>query len=193
MRKVSTREQEKLMGVLQRNEERLKSFAGVHHVDVGDRYIDGRPTEGLAVRVHVLEEKSESDLEPAEVLPKELDGVRIDVIESNPQPFQLPRTERLDVLIGGWAVAHPNPGAFGTLGMVVSDSQTGAPMGLTNRHVFSGNVGDNVAQPATTNANDVMRHARAFRCSDLALHLLERLRRPRGPRGRRAPARASPG
>ena len=133
MRKVSTREQERLMGVLQRNEERLKSFAGVHHVDVGYRYIDGRRTEGLAVRVHVHEKKAESDLEPAEVLPKELDGVRIDVFESNPQPFQSPRTERLDVLVGGWAVAHPNPGAFVTLGMVVFDSQTGAPMGLTNR------------------------------------------------------------
>ncbi len=159
LREVSQAEQDAALDVLRRNEDRLRGFKGVHYIDIGFRYVNGQPTDELAIRVHVHEKRLESELAASEIVPEEVEGVPIDVIQSNPQLQQNPRDQRFDPLVGGIAARNTRHPFFGTLGAVVFDAVSGAQMGLSNHHVFVGNTGqagDNIAQPATVNQADVI-------------------------------------
>jgi hypothetical protein len=158
MKQFSEQEQEGLLDILKRHEEELKAFEGVHYVDVGYEFEDGKPTDKLAIRVHVHAKKLESELRPSQVLPHEIEGVPVDVIQSNPE-LQQNRDQRFDPLVGGIAVQNTRHDFFGTLGAIVFDAVSSVPMGLSNYHVFvngTGQAGDNIAQPATTNSADVI-------------------------------------
>jgi hypothetical protein len=127
----------------------------------------------------VYEKKPESALDASEILPREVEGVPVDVIRSRPVLHQLPRDDRLSVLRGGVGVGNTtHPQGTGTLGTVVFDVQTGAPMALTCHHVFVDNprtaaavgaAGDVIAQPASGNAADAIgaldRFDRALDCA----------------------------
>jgi hypothetical protein len=160
MREISEQEQEALLDVLRRHEHELRGYKGVHYVDVGYKFVNGEPTDALAIRVHVGEKQPESALEAAQVLPKEIEQLPVDVIQSRPGLEQNPRDARFDPLEGGIAVrnAQQNIG-FGTLGVVVFDGASLDPMGLSNHHVLvrqGGQAGNNIAQPNSTNTNDVI-------------------------------------
>ena len=153
----------KLLKVLEKHKEELMAYKGVHYVDVGFKFENGVPTEELAIRVHVHEKKPESELESAEILPEELDGIPIDVIQSNPEledeDAYRNRNARFNPLVGGVAVRNTRLGLLGTLGTVVFDAASLAPMGLSNHHVLvgaTGVAGDNITQPATTNNADII-------------------------------------
>src|ERR1700752_14180 len=124
MREVSQDEQNKIMDILRRNQEEIKSFEGVHYVDVGYKFVDGHPSEELAIRVHVPEKKPESALESTEVLPQQIEGIPVDVIQSEPQLHQNPRDQRFDPLLGGIAIRNVRHNFFGTLGMIVRASSS---------------------------------------------------------------------
>jgi hypothetical protein len=159
MKEFSEQEQETLLDVLSRHEQELKAYQGVHYVDVGYKFEDGKPTDELAIRVHVGEKQPESELESSQVLPRDIENVRVDVIQSSPALEQNPRDKRFDPLEGGIAVKNTRHAFFGTLGAVVFDAASSVPMGLSNHHVLvgqGGRKGDRIAQPSSGNPADVI-------------------------------------
>ena len=90
------------------------------------------------------------------MLPDNIEGVPIDVIQSNPG-LEQGRDDRFNPLVGGIAARNTRHNSFGTLGAIVFDAASKVPMGLSNHHVFvgpEGQTGDNISQPATGNAGD---------------------------------------
>jgi hypothetical protein len=159
MKRFSEQEQEALLDVLRRHEQELKAYRGVHYVDVGYKFEDGKPTDELAIRVHVGEKQPESELESSQVLPRDIENVRVDVIQSSPALEQNPRDKRFDPLEGGIAVGNQRHTFFGTLGAVVFDAASSVPMALSNHHVLVGSrgrKGDEIAQPISKDPADVI-------------------------------------
>jgi hypothetical protein len=158
MKEVSEQEQEALLNTLRRHERELKAYPGVHYVDVGYKFENGEPTDVLAIRVHLGEKKPESEVEPSQVLPRSIEEVPVDVIQSNPG-LEQNRDARFDPLVGGIAVGNQRHDSFGTLGAVVFDAASSVPMGLSNHHIFvgvGGRKGDKIAQPFTRDSADVI-------------------------------------
>jgi hypothetical protein len=158
MRKVSEQEQEALLDILRRHEQELRAYRGVHRLDVGYKFEDGKPTDVLAIRVHVGEKKLESELEPWQRLPRVIEGILVDVIQSNPELHQ-DREKRFDPLVGGVAVGNTRHNFGGTFGAVVFDADTLEPLGISNHHALvdvEGEEGDEIAQPNHGDPNDVI-------------------------------------
>lgn len=157
MKAVEPEEQARLLAVLKKHKKRLLRYPGVHHVDVGYVYKRGRPTGTLGIRVHVRKKRPKSQLARREVLPKEIAGVTVDVLETNPQPQLVNRTAKQNPLLAGVEIRNTRLSGAGTLGAIVFDRDTLEPMGLSNAHVLvknSGQQGDVVNQPGTTRASD---------------------------------------
>lgn len=127
-------------------------------IDIGYKYVDGTPTDTLAIRFHVKEKIPKSALEAAELFPEEIDGYPVDVIQGNYKPGgshstsaeATSRTTRFSRLQPGISVAHTSVTA-GTLGMIVKDKRTAKPAILSNWHVLVGSAsaapGDQIVQP----------------------------------------------
>lgn len=126
-------------------------------VDIGYRYKDGTRTDELAVRVHVREKLPESVLEDAELLPAEIDGIPVDVIQAVYHPHGSDAGEddpgrrvRVELVRPGVSISHPRVTA-GTLGAIVYDRRTGRAGLLSNWHVLVGSddavPGDPIVQP----------------------------------------------
>jgi hypothetical protein len=157
MEPVEPETQDRLLKLLRKHKKRLRAYPGVHRVDIGYAYRRGRPTKQLAIRVHVHKKRPESALKPGEILPKSLDGVRVDVLETNPEPHLVNRKARQNPFMPGVEIRNTVVGGVGTLGGIVFDRDRLAPMGLSNNHVLLGTGGargDVVNQPGTTAAND---------------------------------------
>jgi hypothetical protein len=58
--------------------------ANVHAVGIGRKLVDGKPTSTLAVRLYVVQKLAMSAIPPRDLLPKTVDGVPCDVIETPP-------------------------------------------------------------------------------------------------------------
>ncbi len=158
MKRFSEQDQEALLEILRRHEDELNAFRGVHHVDVGYKFVNGKPTNKLAIRVHVWEKKPESELEAAQLLPRTIEGIPIDVIQSNPG-LEQDREGRFDPLVGGIAVRNTRRRFGGTLGAIVFDADSGVAMGLSNHHVLVadvGGVGDNITSPPPVRRNNII-------------------------------------
>jgi len=78
MRRFSGQDQELLLDVLRRHEQELRAYRGVHRLDVGYKFDNGKPTDVLAIRVHVGEKKPESELGPSRVLPSAIEGIPVE-------------------------------------------------------------------------------------------------------------------
>ena len=118
MEQITKAEQERLLKVMRRHRKRLEQFPNVRTVDIGYEFTNGRPTGRLAIRVHVNEKQPEADLKRSERLPEELDGIPVDVIQSNPELQAVNRNVRQVPLIGGVVVGNTRAGFIGTLGAV---------------------------------------------------------------------------
>jgi len=130
----------------------------------GERHENGEK----AVVAFVTEKKSESELDESDVLPKEVDGVKVDVqpvgeIGIEPvTPEKAHDTGEVDTTTGhrpapqGISIGHPDITA-GTAGFIAwrKQEQMGVeypePVGVTNNHVAANEnkaeVGDNILQP----------------------------------------------
>lgn len=133
--------------------------AYVTGVDVGYKYDGGLRTDDIAVRIHVREKIPLAALEAAEVLPSEIDGVPVDVIQGHYSPSSngniltlLSRRHRRDPIQPGISISHPLVSA-GTIGAVVYDRSDGQACALSNWHVLAGSTvaqpGDQALQPGT--------------------------------------------
>jgi hypothetical protein len=56
----------------------------VHAVGVGRKLVEGKPTKDMAIRLYVVQKLAPSLLPPRDRLPKSVDGIATDVIESSP-------------------------------------------------------------------------------------------------------------
>jgi hypothetical protein len=174
--KIERADQERLLKLLGKHRKQLLKYPNVRSVDVGFEFTDGQPTGRLAIRVHVDEKKLEGELRAAERLPTEIDGIPVDVIESNPQPELVNRDTHVDPIVGGLTIGNTRAGFIGTLGAVVLDRDTLQPMALSNYHVMivepvtAFTVNDVIAQPNTmTTADGVGRLSRWDKPLDCAV------------------------
>lgn len=163
-------------------EARLLKMPGVTAVDVGYKYVDGKPTNELAIRIHVAKKKKQ--VSEKEKIPATIDGIKTDVLEEVYVPFQFSNKMAIDANLqsdtvhyrpikGGISIGPDRSvGGYvyaGTLGCMVKDNGSSAKMMLSNFHVMcidSGwHVGDKQNQPSLidsgTHADTVGTIARA--------------------------------
>jgi endonuclease G len=124
--------------------ETLGGLKNVTAIDLGYRYKEGKRTDEIVIRLHVLEKKKETDLEASEIFPKEIAGVPTDVIQATYRSqgeigTSTRRRERLEPIQPGISVSHKSVTA-GTIGSIVYDKTTGKPCILSNWHVLAGSA-----------------------------------------------------
>ena len=151
----------------------LLGLPGVQGVDVGFKWIEGKPTSQVAIRVFV--ESKRDDLPSEELIPARIDDFPTDVIESKVEAFGVSSEKdldptryanldprRYDPVEGGATIALDRLGNRGTLGGVFRDlSNGGSPVGLTCYHVVcvdtSWSPNDSVSQPPPEAMGQVVR------------------------------------
>jgi hypothetical protein len=154
-----------ITGVKKSAEPELLHRPGVTAVDVGYKYVKGRRTDKVAIRVFV--EKKKKNVSKKEKIPETIDGVKTDVIERKYELQQFKnRKKLLDVeLLVDTGRYRPLKGGMGlgpcrvvngyvyvgTLGAIVKDNATGNPFCLSNFHVMcidnGWQAGDQMCQP----------------------------------------------
>lgn len=146
---------DRIRAVKRRVERALLWKANVVGVAVGKKITGGRVTEEPAIVVLVSRKLPEAQLPSGELIPRSLDGVSTDVVETGEikalgllQTLERPRTDRWRPAPGGVSVGHKSISA-GTLGCLVKrGSQVFI---LSNNHVLAdtnrGLRGDAILQP----------------------------------------------
>jgi hypothetical protein len=128
---------DQLLEALERLAPHLRAYSNVEHVDVGYRYVKGRLTRQLAIRVFIRGRKVRSGRK-ARLLPATLEGLPIDVVAADMKAHGR----------AGAASAAPAPPALtggvsigtrvdppGTLGSIVRLAGNEGAFGLTSGHV----------------------------------------------------------
>ncbi|POF32718.1 hypothetical protein [Roseibium marinum] len=146
----------------------------------------GKPRDGLAILFHVQEKlPSERVIEAkgSKPIPKEIDGFPTDVRDENYVSGSVgQRDERkYDPLLGGPASSNSEQHVLwfnggGTLGILGTDNVTGAPVGLSNWHVWAdgGSAGDQIIQPGhPTGGDHVEAIGKVLACGPLVTSLIE--------------------
>jgi len=129
--------------------------ANVVGVAVGNKSIRGHETDERCIVVFVEHKRGEEELRPRDIVPKSIDGVRTDVVETGrfralelAQSMDVNRTERVRPAPGGVSIGHYQTTA-GTLAILAR--RNSRPVVLSNNHVLAnGNaakLGDPILQP----------------------------------------------
>jgi len=63
-------------------EAELMGKSGVVALAIGYRYVDGEKTDELCIICYVVKKKSIEELKGHEIIPREIEGVPIDIVES---------------------------------------------------------------------------------------------------------------
>lgn len=130
----------------------LLAKSNVVGVAVGFKESEGVVTDEISVVVLVEQKKPLAALTPQDIVPKEIDGMRTDVVEVGVlRAFQGGRARYRPVIPSGVSMGHFKVTA-GTLGAVVRDRNTGERLLLSNNHVFANSndamIGDAILQPS---------------------------------------------
>jgi len=133
------------------HEDTLLAKNNVVGVGVGYKESNGVVTDELAVVVLVQSKQPLVALAAEDVIPKELEGMKTDVIEVGYLRAQQSPKERFRPSIpSGVSIGHHRITA-GTLGTVVKDKRTGEAFILSNNHVLANSndaiIGDQILQP----------------------------------------------
>jgi hypothetical protein len=128
----------------------LLTMQNVVGVGIGYQVKGGQQTGDYAIVVMVSQKLPLSALAPHAVLPKNVSGVKVDVIEVGELRALQSRTNRWRPAPGGVSIGHYKITA-GTLGAVVRDRSTGERLILSNNHVIANSndadPGDLILQP----------------------------------------------
>lgn len=151
------------------NKRDILSKPNVVGVGVGYKTSGKRVSDELSVVVLVRQKVPLASLQPSEIIPQELQGVRTDIIEVGDLRSQWVRTNRWRPAPGGISLGHYKVTA-GTFGCVVRDKTTGERLILSNNHVLANRneaqVGDPILQPGPADggsmANDVIARLERF-------------------------------
>jgi hypothetical protein len=137
---------------------RLRAYPHVTGVGVGFKEVGGSRTDQVAVRVYVDRKVPRAELPEGELLPEEINGVPVDVIEASFEVHGGPapptgHRQRHAPMLGGISVGNLGLGGSGTLGGSVFDRRTGRDLILSNWHVICGSLscaaGERIIQPGT--------------------------------------------
>lgn len=117
-------------------------------IGIGEKYVDGLPTNQLAVKVFVKEKLSESDISSEALVPQTLGGVVTDVDATGEIRANM-FTARYRPAPGGVSIGHCPTIHAGTLGCLVT--RGGQLFILSNNHVIArvnaGPIGVSISQP----------------------------------------------
>lgn len=130
----------------------LLTKANVIGVGVGERTMRGAGTGETTLVVLVEQKKPLAALAADDIVPSEINGMKVDVLEVGFLRAQQGSRDRFrPVIPGGTSIGHFKVTA-GTLGVMVKDRQTGARFLLSNNHVLANSndaqTGDDILQPA---------------------------------------------
>ena len=178
---------EEVVEIKQSVEKKIMSMKGVTGIDVGYKYKNGRRTSEISIRVHVA--KKMSTVPKGQSIPKEIDGVSIDVLQDvfEPQWLKVKEDEVIafaDVasyspLIGGISIGPDRViGGYvyvGTLGAPVVDKTNNKMAMLSNFHVMcvdtNWSVGDIMDQPGRVDGGTIANRVGTLKRSSLTAHV----------------------
>jgi hypothetical protein len=150
----------------------LLAKAGVVGVGLGYRDFKGEKTDELVMVALVEEKKPIETLSRDDLVPREIDGIKTDVLEVGIIKAQNigPRDRWRPIIPGGVSLGHYKVTA-GTLGAIVKDKITGEPLIMSNNHVLANSndalIGDAILQPAAldrgSNPADMVAKLERFR------------------------------
>ncbi len=136
--------------VKEASKDNLLAMQNVVGVGVGYQIKGGEQTGNYAIVVMVTRKLPLPALAPNAILPKNVDGVTIDVIEVGELRALQARTDRWRPAPGGISIGHYKITA-GTFGAIVRDKKSGDRLILSNNHVIANSndadPGDQVLQP----------------------------------------------
>ena len=144
--------QTEIKNLLMRYRSQLLRFKNVKDLGVGFKFVNNVLTEELSIIIEVSKKEIPDHIALDQLLPKQIEGVALDIIES-PAPEKLffernevhpeilkisdQRNQFYEELLGGiWIRNKHRRGAGGTLGAVVYDRNNGDAYGITSRHVL---------------------------------------------------------
>ncbi len=144
---VTPTDMDKAVEIFEKIRDEWMKRPGVTAVDLGFKWSEGKMTDQLSIRVHVVRKKDKDELTDEELFPKEVNGIPVDIIEatytpqaladSKPEAAASGRGIRHDVIPLGVSVGCRHSTA-GTLGAKVFDRDNGEAMILSNWHVLAG-------------------------------------------------------
>ncbi len=136
--------------VKEASKDNLLAMQNVVGVGIGYQIKGGEQTGNYAIVVMVSRKLPLPALAPNTILPKNVDGVTIDVIEVGELRALQARTDRWRPAPGGISIGHYKITA-GTLGAIVRDIKSGERLILSNNHVIANSndadPGDQILQP----------------------------------------------
>lgn len=133
----------------------LRAHRNVTGIGVGFREVRGKLTDEIVLRVFVSKKLPLSELAPQDVLPREIDGVQVDVAETRQRALSIPAEHQLrhSETKCGISIGNEITGGSGTLGATVFDGRSGQQLILSNWHVLCGRLdcepGEPILQPGT--------------------------------------------
>lgn len=154
----------------------LLSRPNVVGLGIGYKIRGKHETEELSVVVMVRHKLASLNLTDEEMIPREVDGVRTDVIEVGEfRPLQS-RTDRSRPAPGGVSIGHYLISA-GTLGCPVYDKNSGIRLILSNNHVLANRneaqAGDPILQPGPADGGTPERDTIALLERFETIHFIE--------------------
>ena len=134
----------------QKNLKSLKKKLNVCGVGIGHKIVAGKDSGDLCLSVLVRKKVAPSELSRADLIPKSLNNIPVDVVEVGNIVAYKARTDRWRPAPGGVSIGHFAITA-GTLGAFVKDRSTGEKLILSNNHVMANSndteLGDAILQP----------------------------------------------
>ena len=119
-----------------RVESQLLSLPGVHTVDFGGKLKGGQPTGEYAIIILVEKKRPASELSSEELIPREIEGVKTDVMEAGlPVLHALEGGNRILARINLPGVVSNTPGTLGCFALTTDTTPPKAVL-LSNNHVL---------------------------------------------------------
>ena len=134
--------------VLRERKKELLAKKNVVAVGVGYKVKNGETTSILSIVCSVKRKVNTAELSKKDIIPKQIDGVLTDVIETGPIKALVSHTDRMRPAMGGISVGHPDITA-GTLGVFMTIDDIDVI--ISNNHVLANcneaEIGDSILQP----------------------------------------------
>lgn len=152
-RKELIEQHEHLLKVYEKVNDMLAGYPNVVNVVIGIKEKGGKLTDEGCIKIIVKEKKSEDDLGADEIIPKEVEGVKTDVIIHRDEVLQaVCTTDRGNYrpIKGGIRIGNYRGFGEGTLGCLAQVDSDNSWVLLSNHHVLYGANGqdnDEIGQP----------------------------------------------
>ena len=155
--------------------------------------------EEEVIRIYVVKKAPLESLAAGEVIPKEIEGIPVDVVATGEFQAQ-PYTERERPVRGGWSCGNEKSQATGTIGCIVSDGRWEGP--FSNNHVLArcsnieghkASVYEGILQPGALDGGTFPNDLIAFltKWTDLSIQGVNKVDRAMGLFTRNTPFRVS--